>query len=111
MANKKKPKSGNPAVSSDQIADDLYGLIRRSVEMTKRLGEDDRVSKEHWEYFRGGVLAMMEVYSKLRDKPSAIGIIIKEYDAAMLCPTCAGPHRTVKGVECPTCGCPPREGM
>lgn len=107
MAQKKKPTRGNPA--QDQLTVDLYGIIRRNVEMTKRLMEDPRISQAHFEYFRGGVLAQMEVYSVLCGKPSAIGIIIDEYDKAMLCPTCAGPNRTVKGVDCPTCGCPPRD--
>lgn len=107
MAQRKKQPAGNPA--QDQLTKDLYGIIRRNVEMTKRLMEDPRISVEHWEYYRGGVLAQMEIYSQLCGKPSAIGIILAEYDAAELCPTCCGPHRTVKGVDCPTCGRPPRD--
>lgn len=109
MANKKKKTGGNPAVENDPVAKELYAVLRRQVELTKVLQEDPRVNEEQWQWFRGGVLASMAIYGLLVDMPPAFDIIIKEYDAAMLCPTCAGPNRTVKGVECPTCGCPPRD--
>jgi hypothetical protein len=109
MAQKKKKSGGNPAAKSDPLAVELYGILRRSVEMTQKLENDPRITREQWEWFRGGTLAAMAIYSILMEKPNAISVIIKEYDDAMLCPTCAGPNRTVKGIECPTCGCPPRD--
>ncbi|UVK58728.1 hypothetical protein SEA_GANTCHERGOBLIN_67 [Arthrobacter phage GantcherGoblin] len=111
MAKKKKVRSGNPAVASDPLVDKLFRSMRLNIELCKELSESEKITKEQWEWYRGAVLASMEMLAIHSDKPSAIGIILKEYDDAMLCPTCAGPHRTVKGVDCPTCGCPPREGM
>lgn len=110
MAQKKKKQvSGNPQLENDPIAKELYGVLRRSVELTAKLQDDSRITQEQWEWFRGGVLASMAIYSILMEKPNAFGLLIDEYDRALLCPTCAGPNRTVKGIDCPTCGCPPRD--
>lgn len=109
MAQKKKQTRGNPAVQNDSLTTEMYAIVKRSVEITQKLQDDPRITQEQWEYFRGGVLASMSIYGILLGKDPAFTIIIDEYDKSMLCPTCTGPHRTVKGIECPTCGCPPRD--
>jgi hypothetical protein len=50
-----------------------------SVELTETLQEAvaaGKITQEQWEYYRGGVLAQMEVYRILTGKPSAITHIL-----------------------------------
>jgi hypothetical protein len=79
MSARSKKTGGNPA-HNDPFIGKLHKTMTASVELTKDLQEAviaGKITQEQWEYYRGGVLAQMEVYRILTGKPSAIAHILQ----------------------------------
>jgi hypothetical protein len=78
----KKKTGGNPA-HQDPFIGKLHKTMTASVELTETLQEAviaGKITQEQWEYYRGGVLAQMEIYRILTGKPSAITHILQGLD-------------------------------